>query len=265
MKSVLITGCSSGLGFHLAKNLLDKGFRVYGTSRNMKSLKLLIESGLIPIELDLLDTDSICSLTEEIDSLDYLINNAGFAQVGTLIDLNENLLKNQFQVNLFGPAFLINKLIPKLLNSNDPMIVNIGSMSGVMATPLAGAYCSSKAAFNIYTDVLRMELSSLGIKVVKILPGVFKSSFGKNAEESIDSCKESYYKDINSKLKVRAYASQVYSSSPELVAGKIVKKILAKNIPPEIIVAMGGFTARFVSAFIPNVIKDLIFKMKFKL
>lgn len=265
MKSVLITGCSSGLGLNMAKEFLERGFRVYGTSRNKASLKQLCSKGLIPITLDLPDNNGIKSMLKDIESLDILINNAGYAQVGPMIDLDQDLVKKQFDVNLFGPIQIIKSFIPKLLESSNPCIVNIGSMSGLMATPLAGAYCSSKAAMNIYTDVLRMELSSLGIQVIKVLPGVFKSSFGVNAEDSISAKSDSLYKDIESKLEVRAYASQMISSSPEKVAKKIVDKMLVKNPPSVITVAKGGYTARFVSCFIPNALKDLIFKIKFKL
>lgn len=264
MKSAVITGCSSGLGYHLAIELLKQDFRVYGTSRELESLDKLIKLGLVPLYLDLADKNSIENFISEVDDVDILINNAGYAQVGPMIQLDQEIVKKQFEVNFFSHLHIINSFIPKMVEKESPVIVNIGSMSGVMATPLAGSYSSSKAAFNMYTDVLRMELSSLGIRVVKVLPGIFKSSFGINAEKEIKSNKSKFYKDIESQLTVRAHASQNYSSSPENVAKKIVRKILKRKPPGTIIVGRGGFTARFVSYYVPSFIKDYVFKKKFK-
>lgn len=265
MKSVIITGCSTGLGLNMAKEFLKKGYRVYATSRDINSLTELKELGAETFQVDLESNKDIDSFVEKIDSVDMVINNAGYAQVGPLLQLSDKCIKDQFQINLFAPLYLIKRLVPKLLKRKRPVVINIGSISGVMATPFAGAYCSSKAGINIYTDVLRMELSPLGIRVVKVLPGIFKSSFGDNAESHIanDSCY--YYKNLSSTLLKRAQASQKFSSKNEVVAKKIVSRINRRFVPSTLFVAKGAILGYFTGNYIPNLIKDFIFKKNFNL
>lgn len=265
MKSVLITGCSSGLGHFIAKEFLKRGDKVYVTSRNASSLIALKDLGAVPLEVNLEDEKDIEKIRKSLNSLDILINNAGYAQVAPILELDSKAFESQFRINLFAPHALIKTFVPLLVKSSNPLIVNIGSMSGVMATPFAGAYCSSKAAINIYTDVLRMELASLGIKVVKVLPGVFKSSFGSNAEKSIIGRSSKYYGDLNEILKERAQASQVFSSPTEKVAKKIVNKLTVRRVKSTMVVARGALMALFIGNYIPNIIKDYIFKKKFRL
>lgn len=265
MKTVLITGCSSGLGYYLAVEFLKKGYKVYVTSRDTSSLKNLAKLGATILELNLLDSNSINNAVNKITTLDILINNAGYAQIGPMLDLSDDELLNQFRVNLFSPIKLIQILTPILKKSQNAKIVNIGSMSGIMATPLAGSYCSSKAGINILTDVLRMELSIHNIKVIKVLPGVFKSSFGHNAENSINLRPSSNYPNLHKTLVKRAQASQKIATPTKKVANILARKIDKKHTQSTILVAKGAIAALFTSIFIPTFIKDFIFKRSFNL
>lgn len=258
MKSVIITGCSSGLGYYLAKEFVKKRWVVHCISRNVN--KELLGIGCNFIETDINEYSQIDKAILAIKSVDILINNAGYAQFGPLLDLDLDKVENQFRTNLFSPLYLIKKVVPLLKKSSNPKIVNIGSMSGILPTPFAGAYCSSKASINIFTDILRMELSVLGISVIKILPGVFKSNFGNEAEKKLIIKSGSEYPEIGKKLKKRSWVSQSVNTNTELYAEKIAKKLIKRKTPPIIYTGKGAYSALIFKSIFPIKILDIILK-----
>lgn len=258
MKSVLITGCSSGLGYYLASEFLNRNWNVYGISRTVN--KELERKGCILFEADINNYNEIDLVVSKISKLDILINNAGYAQFGPLIDLNLKYVQEQFNTNLFSPLYLIQKVIPLLLKSYSPRIVNIGSMSGVLPTPFGGAYCSSKSAMNMFTDVLRMELQPLDIKVVKVLPGIFKSGFGKRSENQIVINKESLYKDLEIKLKQRSHISQTFNTKTKKYAYNIVSKVIKRNPPLKYYTGKGAYSSLLLKVLTPVKLLDYILK-----
>ncbi|MGY0219976.1 SDR family oxidoreductase [Endozoicomonadaceae bacterium StTr2] len=228
-KNVLITGCSTGIGQALALTFNNKGYKVWATARNLEKLDNLTNIGIQTLELDVNDPVAIQTAAETIQQhdgqLDILVNNAGYGAMGPLIEVSEEELKQQFQTNVFAPMRVVQAFLLLLLK-NQGTVVNIGSISGVLATPFSGAYCASKAAINTLSDVLRMELKPLGVNVVTVQPGAIQSNFGSTATESLSRLKPgSAYTAIESAIKERAMASQKNPTTAEEFADILVSKI----------------------------------------
>ena len=185
-QSVLITGCSSGIGLCLAEGLAAQGWRVFATTRKPGDVEMLKGKGLESLQLDLDDSASIQHAVEEIlhrtgGTLDALINNAAYGQAGAVEDLRREVLRAQFETNLFGTVELTNRVIPVMRAQRHGRIVQISSLLGLVALPYRGAYTASKFALEGLTDTLRLELTNTGIHVSLIEPGPIKSRFRANS------------------------------------------------------------------------------------
>jgi NAD(P)-dependent dehydrogenase (short-subunit alcohol dehydrogenase family) len=189
-KTVLITGCSSGIGRASAEAFLDEEWEVYATARDEADLSSLAEAGCHTAELDVTSADDIERVVGRIDEetgrLDCLVNNAGFAQYGPLEDVTTQQVRDQFDVNVFGPHRLTREVLPMMRAQEDGTIVNVSSVYGRISTPGAGPYAGSKFALEAMSDSLRAEVSDLGIDVVVVQPGPVKTAFSNRAESEID-------------------------------------------------------------------------------
>lgn len=202
-KTVLITGCSSGIGLCAAKTLKTRGYRVFATARKVQDVEALQQQGFDSVLLDVCDSSSIQVAVNDIlhktnGVLDALINNAGFGQPGAIEDLSRQALRNQFETNVFGLAELTNKIIPVMRRQGHGRIINISSVLGFIALPYRGAYSASKFALEGLTDTLRLELRETGIRVCLIEPGPIVSQFrcaAQSAYEQYINTKQSVHKD----------------------------------------------------------------------
>ena len=180
-KVVLITGASKGIGKITREYLLSKGYIVYGTSRKGKEPNNSIQPEQDLVRLDVNDETTIQALTDYLISkhgkIDVLINNAGFALCGALIDTTTQELLEQFQTNFFGVHRLIRAIAPNMIQRRKGTIINIGSFGGRLALPYQVGYSASKAALAMYTDGLRMELKPFNLKITLIEPGDIKTDF----------------------------------------------------------------------------------------
>ena len=200
VKSVLITGCSSGIGLCLAKGLRDKGYRIFPTVRTHEDLKNLQELGFEALFLDLSSSDSInaaiLKLYEMTDSLYALINNGAYGQAGALEDISRKALDKQFQSNVFGWHELTNLVLPKMRKLNSGRVIYISSVLGFVAMPFRGSYVASKFAIEGLVSTLRLELSNTNIKFSLIQPGPIESKFRQNAylafKENVDISNSHY-------------------------------------------------------------------------
>jgi short-subunit dehydrogenase len=185
-KSILITGCSSGIGKFCAKELQKRGYRVFATARNAKDVKRLQDEGLESLELDLDDSKSIKTTVEEVvkrcdGKLYALFNNGAFGQPGAVEDLSRDTLKAQFETNVFGTQELTNLVLPILRKNREGRIIQNSSILGFISMPYRGAYNASKYALEGLSDTMRLELEGTNIFVSLIEPGPIKSDFRKNA------------------------------------------------------------------------------------
>jgi len=239
---VLITGCSSGIGAALAAEMHRRGNRVYATARRPEALAPLGAMGLATLPLDVNDDASVAAAMSRVESeagrLDILVNNAGFSQVGAVIDLTREDLRKQYETNVIAPVAVTRAALPLLRAASaahgKAIVANVGSIVGILTTPFAGAYCSSKAAIHSLSDALRMELAPFGIEVVTIQPGGVRSAFGDHAEEGIRLPPDSVYLPVEKGIRARAQAGQQDATPVEAFVVPVVDGLLQRK-PPAII------------------------------
>jgi len=163
-KTVLITGASSGIGKETARALLNEGYTVYAAARRVEQMKDLEKIGATIFPLDVTDEASIIasvnSILEKEDSIDLLINNAGYGSYGAIEDVPIDEARRQFEVNIFGLARLTQLVLPKMRENRYGKIVNISSMGGKIYTPFGGWYHATKHALEGFSDALRLEAAS---------------------------------------------------------------------------------------------------------
>ena len=187
-KNILITGCSSGIGLHLAQSLKEYGYHVYASARKTEDVEKLTRLGLNCLHLDVACSESIQSAAKTLlentnGNLYALINNAGFGQPGAVEDLKREVLRDQFETNLFGLVELTNHILPIMHKQGYGKIIQISSVLGFVAMPFRGAYIASKFALEGITDTLRLELKQTNIFVSLVEPGPITSRFRQNSLE----------------------------------------------------------------------------------
>jgi len=232
-RSILITGCSSGIGLCVAKGLMQRGYRVFATARKAEDVAMLAQQGLESLQLDLADSTSIeaalASLLERTGgTLDALFNNGAYGQPGAVEDLRREVLREQFETNLFGTHELTCKVLPVMRRQGHGRIIHNSSVLGLIALPFRGAYNSSKYALEGLTDTLRLELHGSGIHIALIEPGPVTSRFRANAfakyQQNIDKANSPYretYEAMERRLTKEGPAAP-FTLPPEAVLEKVI-------------------------------------------
>ncbi len=185
-KSILITGCSSGIGLSAAQILQKRGYRVFATARKEADVEKLQAFGLESYHLDVNDSHSIQHVLSDIltktnGTLDSLFNNAGFGQTGAIEDLTREVIRKQFETNVLGPMELVTLVLPIMRKQGHGRIIQNSSILGIIAMPYYGAYNASKFALEGFSNTLRQELRDTNIFVSIIAPGPIKTQFRDNA------------------------------------------------------------------------------------
>jgi len=185
-KTILITGCSSGIGYTTAIELQKRGFNVIATARKLEDVDCLTQEGLTALQLDLADSVSIQQAVKKIIELTDgeiygLFNNGAFGQPGAVEDLSRDVLRYQFETNVFGTQELTNLIIPLMRKQGHGRIIYNSSVLGLVAMTYRGAYNASKFALEGLADTLRLELQGSGIHVSLIEPGPILTNFRQNA------------------------------------------------------------------------------------
>ncbi len=182
LKTVLITGCSSGIGREAAKAFLDDdGWTVYVTARDTDDIADLGDAGCNTAELDVTDGDQVRQVVERVISetgrIDVLVNNAGYGQMGPIEEVPAEVVHKQFDVNVYGPHRLTRAVLPHMRDRERGTIVNVSSVAGRVAYPGGGVYCGSKFALEAMSDALRAEIEPFDIDVALVEPGPVNTSF----------------------------------------------------------------------------------------
>ncbi|WP_046159050.1 SDR family NAD(P)-dependent oxidoreductase [Chromobacterium vaccinii] len=185
-RTILITGCSSGIGYHTAKWFREKGWRVFASCRKQEDVERLRAEGFESLRLDVDDAGSIRTALDEVlartgGTLDALFNNAGFGQPGAVEDISRQAMREQFETNLFGPWELTNAAMAVMRAQGHGRIVYNSSILGFAAMRWRGAYNASKFAMEGLCDTLRHELHGTDIHVSLVEPGPIESRFRPNA------------------------------------------------------------------------------------
>ena len=188
-KTVLITGCSSGIGRATALAFLEEDRAVYATARNPADIETLGEKGCRIATLDVTDPDDVDRVVDRIideeGHLSCLVNNAGYAQFGPVEDVPTGQVHRQFDVNLYGPHRLLRAALPHMRDQEAGTIVNVSSAAGRLSFPGGGIYAGSKFALEAMSDALRNEVDEYGVDVVLIEPGPVETSFTDRAEAEV--------------------------------------------------------------------------------
>jgi NAD(P)-dependent dehydrogenase (short-subunit alcohol dehydrogenase family) len=190
-KTILITGCSTGIGHVCATGLKQRGYRVFATARSDADLKRLEAEGLEAIRLDYRFPDSVAACAAEVSrrtggTLYALFNNGAYGQPGAVEDIARAVLEEQFAANFFGWHQLTTLCLPMMRRLGEGRIVQCSSVLGLLALKWRGPYNASKFALEGLSDTLRLELRGTGIKVVTINPGPITSDFVKNARAAFE-------------------------------------------------------------------------------
>jgi NAD(P)-dependent dehydrogenase (short-subunit alcohol dehydrogenase family) len=262
-KSVLITGCSSGIGLAVATGLTDKGYRVFATTRKAADVERLTAAGLESLQLDLADTASIHAAVDDIlgrtrGTLDALFNNGAYGQPGAVEDLSRAVLREQFETNLFGWHELTNLLLPVMRRQGHGRIIQNSSVLGFVALRYRGAYNASKFALEGLTDTLRLELAGTGIHVSLIEPGPIASRFRENAFKAYqrninpdNSVHREMYRRMEERLNKQGPAVP-FTLPPEAVLKKVIHALESQRPRARYYVTfptyLFGFLKRVLSA-----------------
>ena len=185
-RSVLITGCSSGIGECVAHGLHQRGYRVFASVRNRADCEPYRQAGIECLALDYADSTSIEAAVEQLlertgGTLYALFNNGAYGQPGACEDLSRTALREQFETNVFGWMELTNRVIPVMRAQGYGRIIQNSSILGFAAMPMRGAYNASKFAIEGFSDTMRLELAGTDIHISLIEPGPIESRFRANA------------------------------------------------------------------------------------
>lgn len=231
-RTILVTGCSTGIGRAAAVTLAERGHHVIATARRIDSIAELQSLGCEVVALDVTDESSIRAAVDAAGpSVEALVNNAGYSQSGPVEEIDLADLRRQFETNVFGLVRLTQLLVPAMRERRWGRIVNVSSMGGRMTLPGGGAYHATKYAVEALSDAMRYELRPFGIDVVLVEPGPVNTNFGATATATVPSA-SAVYADFNAgvtKLVTKTYAKRPRGSSrPEAIADVIASSIEAR-------------------------------------
>lgn len=270
VKSILITGCSTGIGLCVAQGLKQRGYRVFATVRNSHDIAKLEAAGLESLQLDLDDSQSIQAAVKEIlkrtnGKLDALFNNGAYGQAGALEDISRNVLRQQLETNVLGWHELTNLVLPVMLKQGHGRIIQNSSVLGFIALKFRGAYSASKYAIEGLSDTLRLELMGTNIFVSLIEPGPIETQFRANSFAS-------YKKNINkekSRFKKEYQATEQrlgkkgaavpFTLPPKAVLKRVIHALESKNPKPRYYVTTPTYIFGYLKRFLSSRVMDKIF------
>lgn len=240
-RSILITGCSSGIGLDAARGLKARGWRVFATCRQDVDCERLRGEGLESFRLDYADEASIEAAVAETlqrtgGTLDALYNNGAFACPGAVEDLPRGALREIFETNLFGYHDLTRRVIPVMRAQGHGRIINCSSVLGLVGATWRGAYVATKFAMEGLTDVLRIEMRGTGIDIILIEPGPIATRIRANAvphfEKWVDwenSARREQYVTLRGRLYGVKTKKDAFELGPEAVTAKLIHAVEAKR------------------------------------
>jgi NAD(P)-dependent dehydrogenase (short-subunit alcohol dehydrogenase family) len=263
-RSVLITGCSSGIGLDAARALHARGWRVFATCRQDADCERLRGEGLESFRLDYADEDSLAAAVAEVvartgGTLDALFNNGAFACPGAVEDLPRGALREIFETNLFGYHDLTRRVIPLMRTQGHGRIINCSSVLGLVGMTWRGAYVATKFAMEGLTDVLRIEMTGTGIEVILIEPGPIATKIRENAvphfEKWIDwenSARREQYVSLRGRLYDKKVKKDTFELGPEAVTAKLIRALEDRRPKPRYYVTTPTYLMGFARRLLPT-------------
>lgn len=267
MQNILVSGCSSGIGYCVATGLRSRGYRVFAGVRNMVDADKLSQAKLEPVQLDLANSESIRLTVESVleqthGKLYGLFNNAGFGQPGAVEDLSRDALREQFEVNVFGAHELTARVLPAMRRQGTGRIIQNSSVLGFIALEYRGAYIASKYALEGLTDTLRLELQGTGIHVSLIEPGPITSCFRENALRAYlrnihpeNSAHRIIYQRVLERLQTQD-DDVPFTLGPEAVLAKVIHALESDRPRQRYPVTLPTYVFAFLKRILPDSLMD---------
>lgn len=266
MLSILITGCSSGIGKESALYLKEKGYRVFATAREKEDVKELQNLGLEAFRLNVTKAKTIKKTLEKIleitnGTIDVVFNNAGFGQPGAIEDITTDVLKEQFETNVFGLHEVTRQVLPIMQKQGYGKIIQHSSVLGLVSLKFRGAYNASKYAVEGLTDTLRLELQDTNIDVTLLNTGPVTSDFRKNAVKKLKNnvdiensrFQDTYYSNMKAKK------SEVPFNLPAIAVAKTVEKIMVSTkVKPRYYITTATYILGYLKRTLPTKTLDRI-------
>lgn len=266
MTNIVITGCSTGIGLETAKYLKDKFVKVYPTARDTKDVEMLKNLGFEDaMQLDVRKPDEITAVIETVlakeGKIDIWFNNAGFGQPGTIEDIRTEVLREQFETNVFGLHECTRQIIPVMREQGYGKIIQHSSVLGIISLFGRGAYNASKYAIEGLTDTLRLELKGTNIYPVLLNTGPITSHFRENAlkklRENVDIEHSIYHEKYEKSLS--ADKSEVPFNEEAVSVAKVVHKIVLTEKPkPRYYITKATYLLGYLKRFLSTSILDKI-------
>jgi NAD(P)-dependent dehydrogenase (short-subunit alcohol dehydrogenase family) len=268
-RSVLITGCSSGIGLASAREMKRRGWHVFATARKPEDIaRLTDEEGVESLYLDYAEPRSIAAAAEHVlaatgDKLAAVFNNGGYAQPGAIEDLRPEVLRAQFEANFFGWHDLTARVLPSMRANGTGRIVFCSSVLGLIAAPYRGAYCASKFAVEAIADTLRLELDGTGIKVALIEPGPIATRLVERAIEAyrrnIDIERSAHRDVYRARIaRMEEGGKQTFKLGPEAVAAKLVHALESKSPKSHYYVTLPTYAVALLRRLLPGSALDAV-------
>ncbi|APQ19133.1 SDR family oxidoreductase [Maribacter hydrothermalis] len=257
-KVVLITGGSSGIGKAIGLHLKEKGYIVYGTTRNLSKYSSFVDFPLLEMDVQNIETIKTCiaALIKKESRIDVLVNNAGVGITGPMEETPQSEVVNAFATNFNGPLRVINEVLPIMRAQKMGLVINITSIAGYMGLPFRGIYSASKAALEMVTESYRFETKCFGVKFTTVAPGDFATNIAAGRYHAPVYEKSPYKKDYSSTLE--AIDADVDSGGDPIEVGKIIAKIIeTKNPKPHY--RVGSFIQK-LSLTLKNLLPGLWFE-----
>jgi NAD(P)-dependent dehydrogenase (short-subunit alcohol dehydrogenase family) len=257
-KVIFITGGSSGIGKAIGTYLSEKGFIVYGTSRNPQ--RYASQSGFKLLSLDVTDPDSISrALSEVIEKegqLDVLINNAGVGITGPVEETPDDEIHKAFDTNVYGPIRMMKGALPHMRKQGNGLIINITSIAGYMGLPYRGIYSATKAALEITTEAMRMETKQFGVEITNVAPGDFATNIAAGRYHAPELKDSPYKKAYGDTLKMMN--DHVDHGENPLQMARAIHRIIVSS-KPKVHYKVGAFLQKF-SVTLKRILPDRVYE-----
>lgn len=271
-RSLLITGCSSGIGLDAARTMAARGWRVFATCRQEKDCDRLRAEGLESFVLDYADESSIAAAVAEVQErtggrLDALFNNGAFACPGAVEDIPRGALRAIFETNLFGYHDLTRRVIPMMRAQGQGRVINCSSVLGLVGAKWRGAYVATKFAMEGLSDVMRLEMAGTGVEVILIEPGPVATQIRVNAiphfERWIDwqnSARRDEYAVLRDRLYKPAAKRDRFELPPSAVTDKLIHALESPRPQARYYVTTPTYIAGTLRRLLPTRLLDRVLR-----
>ena len=257
-----VTGCSTGLGREFARAALAHGFRLVATARDPQSIADLVkgkQGQAIALKLDVADPDAIAAAVHEAERafgrIDVLINNAGYGYMAAVEEGEDAAIRAQFETNFFGLAAMIRAVLPGMRKRRSGGIVNISSVGGLRGSPAGGYYCATKHAVNGLSESLALEVEPLGIRVMVVEPGPFRTDWGGRSLQHAPANIADYEATAHKRGREIASYSGSQAGDPARAAEAVIAALLSPNPPRHLV--LGRFGLDIARAKFKDMLREL--------